>query len=470
MLIEFDQNVPDSISAKGAHLAPDSSFVPDSIPCPVCGSDNQQRVLDLGNQPFANDFRADKSESLNLTRFPLKLVRCRHCNHLHLSHVANRKKLFDHYLYQSGTSKTLKDYFKVLADLVIEKSGNKTAGTVLEIACNDGSQLDEFKKRGWKTFGVDPAANIAPIARRKGHNVKVGFWDENIQIPDFPRGESLTAIVAQNVLAHVPKPIGFLKACVKMMGQSTTLYIQTSQCNMHQLGQLDTAYREHISFFTGHSFIKASVLAGLQIVSFRTTPIHGTSFLVTMKLPTQNIGGDSGKTTSETMQRRIVREKREGITTDFFYEKYAASAQVTRSWIISQVSNLREKGYSVGAYGAAAKGMTSLHYILEDDNFQENVTLRDRWIDFVLDDAPLKQNTYCPGTTTPVYSSNYLASNQLNEKLAIIIFAWNFWEEIAKKLKSQLLVVLSEILILLPFPHTKASTLNYRQCKYRLVA
>ena len=364
MLIEFDQNVPDSISATGAHLAPDSSFVPDSIPCPVCGSDNQQKVLDLGNQPFANDFRADKSESLNLTRFPLKLVRCRHCNHLHLSHVANRKKLFDHYLYQSGTSKTLKDYFKVLADLVIEKSGNKTAGTVLEIACNDGSQLDEFKKRGWKTFGVDPAANIAPIARRKGHNVKVGFWDENIQIPDFPRGESLTAIVAQNVLAHVPNPIGFLKACVKMMGQSTTLYIQTSQCNMHQLGQFDTAYHEHISFFTGHSFIKASVLAGLQIVSFRTTPIHGTSFLVTMKLPTQNIGGDSGKTTSETMQRRIVREKREGITTDFFCEKYAASAQMTRSWIISQVSNLREKGYSVGAYGAAAKGMTLLHYIL----------------------------------------------------------------------------------------------------------
>ena len=99
--------------------------------------------------------------------------------------------------------------------------------------------------------------------------------------------------------------------------------------------------------------------------------------------------------------------------------------------------------------------MTLLHYILEDDNFQENVTLRDRWIDFVLDDAPLKQNTYCPGTTTPVYSSNYLASNQLNEKLAIIIFAWNFWEEIAKKLKSQLLVVLSEILILLPFPTPK---------------
>ena len=455
VLIEFDQNVPDSISAKGAHLTPNSSLVPNTIPCPVCSSNNQQRVLDLGNQPFANDFRAGKSESVNLTRFPLKLVRCRSCNHLHLSHIASRKKLFDHYLYHSGTSKTLKDYFKWLADLVIEKSNNETAGKVLEIACNDGSQLDEFKKRGWKTFGVDPAANIAPIAQQKGHTIKVGFWDENIQLQDFPRGESLTAIVAQNVIAHVANPVGFLKTCAKMMGPSTNLYIQTSQCNMHQLGQFDTAYHEHISFFTGHSFVKASVLAGLQIVSFQTTPIHGTSCLVTMKLPTQSTGDDIGNTTSETMQRRIADEKKEGITTDFFYEKYAARSQVTRSWIIAQVNNLREKGYSVGAYGASAKGMTLLHFILDDDNFQENITLHDLQIDFVLDDAPLKQNTYCPGTTIPVYSTNYLNSNQRNKKLAMIIFAWNFWEEIAKRLSSQLVGILSEVLILLPFPTPK---------------
>ena len=33
-------------------------------------------------------------------------------------------------------------------------------------------------------------------------------------------------------------------------------------------GQFDTAYHEHISFFSGHSFAKAAELAGLHILEF----------------------------------------------------------------------------------------------------------------------------------------------------------------------------------------------------------
>ena len=455
VMTEFDQNVPDSITAKGAHA---SVTVSESIPCPVCGSGNQQLVLDLGSQPFANDFFPNKSQSLNLSRYPLKLVRCRVCNHLHLSHIASRETLFVHYLYRSGTSKTLAAYFEWLSNLVIEDSGNKRDGTVLEIACNDGSQLDEFAKRGWRTFGVDPAANIAPIAQKKGHNVKIGFWDEHIQLEGFPQGDALTAIVAQNVFAHVPNPVGFLKACAAIMGSSTILYIQTSQCNMHQLGQFDTAYHEHISFFTGHSFLKASELAGLYITSFRTTPIHGTSCLVTMKLPILSTSDTKRKTISETLQERLDSEKDVGITTDFFYERYAARAQVTRTWIIEQIKNLRKRGYNVGAYGAAAKGMTLLHYIFDDAQFQGTTVSSPshQWIDFVLDDAPLKQNTYCPGTVIPVYPTSFLTVGEYTNKLVIIIFAWNFWEEIATKIKAQLRgSAQSDITILLPFPTPK---------------
>ena len=46
----------------------------------------------------------------------------------------------------------------------------------MEIACNDGSQLNQFKALDWQTFGADPAANIVELAREEGHKVKVGFW------------------------------------------------------------------------------------------------------------------------------------------------------------------------------------------------------------------------------------------------------------------------------------------------------
>ena len=75
----------------------------------------------------------------------------------------------------------------------------------------------------------------------------------------------------------------FLKSCKDVMGDNTVLYIQTSQCNMHQTGQFDTAYHEHISFFTGHSYMKAAELSGLHITNFEITPIHGDSCFVTFR-------------------------------------------------------------------------------------------------------------------------------------------------------------------------------------------
>ena len=123
VLLEFDENIPASILAKGPH-SKKSEF--DSIPCPVCGSTDQRMVLDLGNQPFANDFLSNANVSKLLPRFPLKLVRCRHCNLYHLSHVASREDLFSHYLYRSGTSSTLKKYFDWLANKVKEESDNNT--------------------------------------------------------------------------------------------------------------------------------------------------------------------------------------------------------------------------------------------------------------------------------------------------------------------------------------------------------
>ena len=352
----------------------------------MCGSHHVQEALDIHEQPFANDFRDTAEDALTCPRFPLKLVRCRVCNHMYLSHIADRGDLFSDYLYRSATSKTLQVYFEWMAKKVIEEAGSPIKGNVLEIACNDGSQLDKFKAKGWGTFGVDPAANLVPYATKKGHTVKVGFWGTEIVFPELPPPEELNAIVAQNVFAHVPSPVDFLKQCAKVMGEQTRVYIQTSQCNMHQLGQFDTAYHEHISFFTGHSFHKAALIAGLYITNFELTPIHGTSCLVTFRKisPDRPLLG-----VSAGLQSRLDEEKRDGLDKDFFYTKFQAKAKLSRSWISSQLTELTEGGYIIGGFGAAAKGMVLLHFMLQGPfSFK---------LDFVVDDAPLKQNKFCPG-------------------------------------------------------------------------
>jgi len=456
---EFDSNIPDSIIAKGPHLIVLSESEGEVIPCPVCGSTSQQTVLDLGYQPPANDFYSDINVAMKRPRHPLKLVRCVVCNHYHLSHVMDRGDLFENYIYESGTSATLSDYFEWLALKVIKESNlpKDKPGSILEIACNDGSQLDHYKTKGWMTFGVDPAANLAAIAAKE-HTVQNGFWP--LDFPELPRGDELTAITAQNVAAHVPDVVSFLKGCVDVMGPKTKLYIQTSQCNMQQLGQFDTVYHEHISFFTGHSFLKAAELAGLYILSFETTPIHGESCLVTMQLDTEavrnkeerqeEVSSSSSQGLSPTLYDRLSLETKDGVTSDFFAAKFSAHANSIRNWIKQELLSFKEQGYVVGGYGAAAKGMVLLHFILNNEDDGSS------YLDYVLDDAKPKQNMYCPGTVIPVMPTpSILELSNPSKPLVVLIFAWNFFDEIANNIIERVKGTYKEVTFLVPFPEPR---------------
>jgi nucleoside-diphosphate-sugar epimerase len=434
---------PDSIIAKGVHVSKDISYyikhddTKKSIPCPVCGHRHPIEVLDLKEQPLANDFRPYNAK--NITKYPLRLMTCPKCYHMFLSTIVDRSKLFTKYLYESGTSKTLLSYFEWLANKIHKqvKIMEKKKYSVLEIACNDGSQLDVFKKMGWNTYCVDPAESIVKTAQKKGHNVFVGFWgtDDFIDIP-----HTLDVILAQNVLAHVADPVAFLKACAKAMSNNTILYVQTSQCQMHQESQFDTAYHEHISFFTGHSFQEAARLSGLRIVDFSVTPIHGKSCLVSLMREHSYLRKD----TSYSLHNRLVQEVYDGITSQTFYIKYREHAYKRRELIIYHLLDLSKKGYVLGAYGAAAKGMVLLQFLLDGNNAVK--------IDFVVDDAPLKQGTFCPGTNIPVRPTSFLSSSNDKRPLAIIIFAWNFWEEISNKIRSEMVRSSRSVVVILPFP------------------
>ncbi|CAF1212132.1 unnamed protein product [Adineta ricciae] len=419
----------------------------ESVPCVVCGSREMHTVLDLRTQPLANDFRIKQNEALRCKRFPLRLVRCPVCQHAQLSYIVDRSYLFSHYLYQSGTSKSIETYFSWLAEKIIAES-KKTNGTVLEIASNDGSQLTQFALRGWNTVGVDPAKNLAELARAKGHTVYVGFWGTDT-FSSLPSPDSLDAIVAQNVLAHVSNPVQFLRACASAMGSKTKLYIQTSQCEMYETGQFDTVYHEHVSFFTAHSFKKIANLAGLHITNFEITPIHGRSCLVTFKRIKS-----SNSTFISTLHRNLApplllalqKERNLGLIDTWFYVKYQAQAQFMRRWIVHQLTRLFSNGYKIIGYGAAAKGIVLLHSLLEGANHTWSFS-------YIIDDAPLKQNTYCPGTSIPVRPSSELMKHDSIGPLAIVVFAWNFWEEISNKIRLKVSEMgLTNVSVLLPFP------------------
>ena len=367
--------------------------------CVACGGANLEKFLDLAEQPLANNYHDGTGGG---DSYKLGLNLCTDCWHTQLPVSVDPKVMFEHYLYVTGTSQTLRDYCDWFAEMVTEREG-KSKGNVLDIACNDGTQLDSFRKLGWKTFGVDPAKNLFQIALDKGHMVRNAFWPiEYIKVD---------VITAQNVCAHTPNPLAFLKGVHDCLIDTGTAYIQTSQSQMYQRNEFDTTYHEHISFFSVNSMKTLAHRAGLVLTDVQLTPIHGDSYVFTLK--------HKGADVNPSVQKMIAQEVSDGRHNLSFYTQFGENAKDILTQFKDTVEMFRQNGTKVIGYGAAAKGMT----VLNANNIQ---------LDWIVDDNKLKQGLLTPGTNIEIKDR---ISLDLDEEIVIVPLAWNFFNEIKENVE-----------------------------------
>ena len=375
--------------------------------CLCCGSERLKLVLDLNEQPLANSFKRTAEE--DEPTFPLRLNICEACTHLQLSHAVNPDLLFKNYLYVSGTSQTLRDYFDWFAKETLTYA--PAAETVLDIACNDGSQLNSFKALGLKTYGVDPAENLHPLSSAN-HDVVCDYFTDKYSY--HYGSKNLDIITAQNVFAHNSYPLEFLKQCKEIMHDASVLFIQTSQADMIRNNEFDTLYHEHLSFFNASSMSALARRAGLHLVDIRKTPIHGNSYMFVFK----KAAADTGKIDTVLAEERAL-----GLQDMNTYLAYADLASTIVEDLKQTIMHYRTLDYLIVGYGAAAKGNTLL-------NFGEI------HLDYIIDDNPLKQGLYSPGMSIPVVPIGIL--DQYTEtKVAFVPLAWNFFNEIQGNIKAK---------------------------------
>jgi 2-polyprenyl-3-methyl-5-hydroxy-6-metoxy-1,4-benzoquinol methylase len=378
--------------------------------CLACGSPHLIATLDLGKQPLANSFKNSPSEIQE--EYPLAINRCSDCFHLQLTHAVDPELMFKEYLYVSGTSLTMREYFKWFAAYALETYElffQKQAMSVLDIGCNDGSQLECFDERVAFLRGVDPATNLCEIASKKGLRISNAFFNEEWT---KNRGNS-DILVAQNVFAHNSDPLGFLRAAKNVMGKSL-LFVQTSQADMILNGEFDTIYHEHISFFNVLSMNKLCKRAGLFLIDVIKTPLHGNSYLFV-------ITDDARKMRRQHINNLIDMERKAGLYTDATYSNYAEKVfKIKQEVKTIETCRHPDAGFTLVGYGAAAKGMTFL-------NFTK------LWLDFIVDDNPLKQWKFTPGSNIPIIPFDKI--KDIDGPIMFVPLAWNFFDEIRSKIK-----------------------------------
>lgn len=383
--------------------------------CRACGTPFEAPFLQLGPMPLANNLPRTLDEVAGQARYPLDVCMCRTCTLVQTPDVIDPRELFAHYLYLTGMSETMRTHNRGYAAHVVELLGADKDDLIVDIASNDGSLLLEFQALGVRTLGVEPAANVAEIARGRGVDTVTRFFDDAAGSSLRESHGTATAVLANNVLAHVDDPVGFLRGAGRMIKPDGLVIIEAPYVGeMLERLEYDTIYHEHLSYFSIAALSRLALEAGLSLVRVDHVAIHGGSLRA-------HFGRrETWPSEGPEVVDAIARERLGGLADPVTYDRFAAAVHDNRTALRAMLGDLRAAGKTVAGYGAPAKATTLLNFCGLDSSV----------VSFTVDRNPLKVGAFVPGVAVPVLPVEALAARQPDYA---VIFPWNLADEIVRQ-------------------------------------
>ena len=368
--------------------------------------------LSLGLQPLANSFLSGPEEFAAEPRYPLDVYFCETCSLVQLLDVIDPEALFRDYIYVSGTSETVAAHNVEYSATVVKLLNLGASDLVVEVASNDGSLLRQFRAHGVRTLGVEPARNLAEIARAAG--VETIDWFFNSEAGQRVREShgAAKAIIANNVLAHVDDTCDFLSGARRLLAPDGLLIVEVPYlAELLDRLEYDTIYHEHLCYFSVTSLLRLFEAAGLGVQRVDRVSIHGGSVRVYAGLQPGH---------APEVLELAAAERAAGLGSLERYQRFAAQVDENRRTLLALLCRLRTEGHTVAAYGAPAKGNTLLTYCGIDTSL----------ISFTVDRNEHKVGRYTPGAHIPVRPVSTL--HECRPDYALIL-AWNFASEIMRQ-------------------------------------
>lgn len=383
--------------------------------CRVCSSQNLHAFLSLGPAPLANAFLESPDAFSQEARYPLDVYFCADCTLVQLLDVIDPQVLFRHYNYVTGTSDAIAAHNLNYARAIVKRLELQSDDLVVEIASNDGSLLKCFKPYGVRVLGVEPATNIAEMARAAGIETVNQFFNSALAPELLSRYGKARAVIGNNVLAHVDDPKDFLLGCRQLLAPDGLVSIEVPYLSeLIERLEYDTIYHEHLSYFSARTLMKLCEQVDLMIAGIERVSVHGGSLRI--------LAGHRafyGDHAAEVRSLVAEEEKRE-LNKLARYERFAANVADYRCALVSLLNSLHQQKKTIAGYGAPAKGNTLLNYC------GIGVDL----LPYTVDKSRLKVGQYTPGMHIPVLPVSTLLALQPDY---VLVLAWNFAEEIMQQ-------------------------------------
>lgn len=387
--------------------------------CQVCGGARLEAGLDLGHQPIADHLLTAAELDHPETFYPLRLFHCRDCGLCQLGYVTPPEAIYRNFTFVSGTTRTAREHLGGFAAEMTRRLGLGGTSFAVDIGSSDGTLLKGYAPAGVRVLGVEAAAYPAEQAIAAGIPTWHAFFDHETAGLIRQESGAADAITAAGVFGHVADLDSVMRG-IGLLLKEDGIFAADSQYWLDIVGQThyDNIFHEHLRHYSMKPLAVLFARYGFEMIDVSRSPVYGGSFRV--------FAARKGRRPVEPAVAALAgEEERAGLHDPETWARFAAAARTKRDRLIARVADLRRAGQEIVGIGAPAKASTVCNYC----------RLGRESIAYLTEVNPLRTGKFLPGVHVPIEPEPLMFEDR--RRLAGLLFAWNYYDEIVPKLRAR---------------------------------